>query len=1079
MATQLTEEQHQQLLTRATLRGMQSKKALIPDFFDLRNQLWKELPNQPYDSNYAKPWVLDYFEGDSGSQGLSGAGLLGNAIALAASLTRTPNPYAVVGGGVVGVLAGGMTLYRDHASQEREQLGRRLWNDDFNLVSTMVSNTWIVERALVDIVNTPGGNQQMREAAAAGLARLAQWRLDNDLPTQSTPLQQLLLTGGPLDASIDKAAAHVATKHNPVEDPEKFNKTLLAELKSLVVNPEDLKDLLQPLADDLKQRAKAQMEAQEEAAFESRMTEFVATGQVIGLVIGLQNARAGQAVQTIFEQSAVLYKSFRAIHSAIDAGSAIAMASVASGFGAVLAIAGAMSMFGGGGNGPSPTEAIMSAIQTVMEGLNKIGEKIEQLSIEVREFSVRADVSFASVDKGVARLSDQIVKLESTINAIKLEDIEGDLFEVVRDFRTTGTAEAAFALLKKAYSIAIYDASRETQTSDLESPSRLASMVWSLADSNRYFPHWTDAGVALNGGPALLLTALERYPSMLSRAADWFLAGDPSRTALFGDTLSVSSGMEDELSTETLAARRSVNPFIATSALGAALEAARMILLRPDLGQDPYPHADLQPNEMLRDVVRLIQWPYRVVSALNAQEVQSQARRAYLRSVEALIGWVMQARMSSTDLLSSWSPVSRYSMLIGAERLVREKWNSFSYRLSFERGGHLPGIPSDRGVPDEGAEIWDDDDLDAANTALQILVAAGCTLKLSSIRAWVDQPFAGQPEWFGSGDFHETFSVSASFAPGTEMLVLYLYVVDTGSASVYDGSFYHPVDAIGLGDDKIYLDEYTAGRGRTTRMWEDQPDTGQVNWAPFSDLAYSVLSGWLEAVNADAAGSGFTGTREWLRNQDVSLKVFVAGVDVFQLALSKVRECVNDDVAASPAGKLTIPPALIEACSTAWLNMTTVELALVEGGHGRVAPLLSRVMSTPAIVRGDAELLAAVFGVEKIQGSFWGDSAASMIDFLQQDRGLGLRLLSLEKGDFDKLLKDEKNNPTLTQKHLTEEHSACICEATLRLHIPYFPNDDRVGTPSETAATCLPLTHRAIAASNGFSILATQVSGWE
>jgi len=218
----------------------------------------------------------------------------------------------------------------------------------------------------------------------------------------------------------------------------------------------------------------------------------------------------------------------------------------------------------------------------------------------------------------------------------------------------------------------------------------------------------------------------------------------------------------------------------------------------------------------------------------------------------------------------------------------------------------------------------------------------------------------------------------------------------------------------------------------------------------------------------------------WLRDQDITLSVFVSSTNVCEYALSKVLERVTSDVAASPAAKLAIPPALIEACSLAWLNMTTVALAQVEGGFARLAPLLSRVMSTPPVVRGDAELLAAVFGANKIQQSFWGENVSRLIDFLEKDRGSRLYLLSLKKSNFDKLLKAEESNPNLgAPKHLDGEHLACICEETMRLHIPYTPFDDRDVGLSETAATCLPLTHRAIAASNGFSILAMQLAGWE
>lgn len=169
---------------------------------------------------------------------------------------------------------------------------------------------------------------------------------------------------------------------------------------------------------------------------------------------------------------------------------------------------------------------------------------------------------------------------------------------------------------------------------------------------------------------------------------------------------------------------------------------------------------------------------------------------------------------------------------------------------------------------------------------------------------------------------------------------------------------------------------------------------------------------------------------------------------------------------------------MLEACSLAWLNMVTVELAQVESGFGRLAPLLASVVNTSPIVRGDAALLAAVFGDIKTQREFWGKEAASLLDFWHRGRSRGLRLLALPKDDFEKMIQYKEGDPVEFAIY-GGPYTACICDETLRLHIPLFSSDDRPPTPSSGAATCLPLTHRAIAASNGFSLLTMQLTGWE
>ncbi len=192
MPRELSPEERLRLLTQANLRKLEAHPELIPDFLDLRNQVWKELPGNPYDDRYAKPWLLDIFDGGSGSLKLDGSAVLGNGLALASSLASKPNPFLVLTGGVIGVAAGGVKLIRDGQALTREELGRQLWDQDHGLVSSMVSNTWAFEGALREIVTNPGVPQAMRNAAALGLERITAWRRDKGLPDADTPIEVLL-----------------------------------------------------------------------------------------------------------------------------------------------------------------------------------------------------------------------------------------------------------------------------------------------------------------------------------------------------------------------------------------------------------------------------------------------------------------------------------------------------------------------------------------------------------------------------------------------------------------------------------------------------------------------------------------------------------------------------------------------------------------------------------------------------------------------------------------------------------------------------------------------------------------------
>lgn len=373
-----------------------------------------------------------------------------------------------------------------------------------------------------------------------------------------------------------------------------------------------------------------------------------------------------------------------------------------------------------------------------------------------------------------------------------------------------------------------------------------------------------------------------------------------------------------------------------------------------------------------------------------------------------------------------------------------------------------------------------DEDLRAAGNALEALVIAGGTLKLESKRAWVSERITGQPEWFGGGFFHETYVVTVKFGNEAEAPALYLYLMDDGSASSPESRFFdYEWDQT---DDLNPIRQpretwFLAGRGRKT-MSQRTLDLQRINFGPFTDIGYGAIDEWLQNVKAGKDHSGLDYLVGRMSQDGVSIYTYVGAQHLCEFARFKLLEAHTNEVAKSAAAKVVIPQGLIESCSLAWLNMVTIELALVESGQSRIVPLLKCMYRSPPIVRGDASLLAAVFGDEQIQQAFWGSELASLLDFWKGENSRHLHLLALTKNQFDDLVKAEAIDPAAHQRY-GGSHQACVCSETLRLHIPYFPADDLTPVQSGGPYTCLPLTHSAIAASNGFSLLTKQLTGWK
>lgn len=1091
MSRSLTAEERQRLLTQANLRILHDKPELIPDFLDLRNQVWKELPGNPYDDKYAKPWLLSNLEGEVGALGLDGAALIGNGLALSASLLTKPNMWLMAAGGVIGVAAGGVKLVRDGQGLSRKELGTRLRDQDHGMLTSMVSNTWAFEEALRKISTNPKANADMRNAAALGLDRMTAWRRQNGLPDVDTPLDQVVAQVSDLNGEVAKARATAAQEHNPSKDYSKFESAFLAELEKIGQGVSDVKEKMQPLWDDLQHRMEQEALAAEQAALEHTLGEVVAAGQILGFVVGLGDPRRGAAITTIFEQGAVAFKAYRAMQGAAAAGAAIEIASIASGIGAVFAIAGALSAFGGGsGGGPDPIQLMMEALNAIMDGINQLGAQIQALSEAVRDLGKRTNLNFAELDRGLWQITTQISRLDDTLRRMKLEDIERELFDSLRDFRSDGTGQAAVALLKRAYSIALSDATRNSLTGESMVPSQLARRVRGLADELALQTGIGSEGSGLTGSVQLLSLALEIYPTLLARAADAFMsAGGEARRAFYGDHLFVSSGLADPLSGMSLADRRAIHPVTATRAVAAAVEASRHLLLRPDSRPKTDVGEALELPEMLRDIVRAAEWPRRVVEVVGSPVAAKEAAIAYAEAIEALLEWTLLARTRHTGLLKDWPLAYRSGVLLGACKVAEFDHGELrsSWSMSFDDIHASAGTPQKNGGQGYGSELYRDEDLSQAFEALAMAARAGGTVRLESLRAWVGSPMRNQPEWFGSGDYHEQVKITVQ-RPDEAKPITWFYV-ELRDPGWYDNSrLQHGY--MSIADKRSLFDEqpsimwrYSAGRGREATQWEDDGAGIAPNGAPFSDEAYSAIEASIIAVQNGVEGQGFQELAISLRDQNIEFSLYLGEIEnPGEVAQASVFKSLCNELQATLPGNFSLPASLQENLSQAWLNLVSTGLAALDFTPAQAEALHTRVMLTPPLAYAADELITSTFNSLHIQEAQWGKSLQRLIKLF--DEGANpqeLTVAVVPALDYSSLNSLERWNDmfdddVILALYVEEKKIKVRVRPPAMLHIAQSSTGKT--NPSLSLTSCLPNTHQAMAIARDFSLMQMQLAGW-
>lgn len=959
MANILTPEEHDRAIKAAQFQALSANPAAIVDLLDLGQNLWAGYGRTPFDAKYAKPLALSMLGQEADLMKFDAGMLVVNALSEVL-------PGELASG--VAMIGGGIRLHRDASAMERRAIGQELLSRDPVRVQQAIANVAAVERAMYDMLRTPDLDRELKQAAQRGISKLVAFRSEHGLPDASTPIPVLLGVNPVLAEKLETLFDSAAQKHDPATEPLAHAAECRKQLEALGKQQTEIKLALEPITRDLEKRLQAEAAAADEARFNRSVAEFVGTGQILGLLIGMHDPRKGKAVSTIFEQGGALMGAVRGMKKALDAGAAIQMANLATGFGAVFAIAGAFSAFGGGA--PDPSDAILEAIQAVMGGLKTVSRQLYDLNEDVRNLALRTGVDFAELDAAVAKLWRKLDGVSDTLVLIKFEDIEKTIFDARQQFSLSRTAEGARKLLGTAYATGIFESSRRSQTYDTTAPTELIALV--VAPGAEPAPR----RAAMN-----LSNALERYPVVLSLASGWLLEAGLAGPEEAQRMLSLTYGATADLTLQQLEHKNTIHPQITSLSLRAAYDALGTLMLAPRDEPAPLDPAGLTDVAMAGDIIAVASWPRRVVRALDGPEVRKQALSAYCNAYSGLLNWVIDQRCTHTnvcDFLNSQK--QRRAVLTGASVVGKMIDATLGLPPEVENRVLLYPAPGNLRLPAE-ARAFEEGRDGHLWFALMLVARLGHKPVLESVERWVDRPLgAPQPPWLGFGDYHEVFAVKVPDLDVPDRLIVwcYVYMRDPGHSDVLRSEWANYYGQYGRDD--VYRDDGVELRssrfGRVhdidRRIYETW--TEPLNSAPFDNIASDALAG--EMSGGDRSLDEFRDDMRQVDGADILVTLFSGqqhDPDTYlrKLVMSRLVEGFSQN-----APKLALPSRLVDAVARAWLVLATVELAAIQSDPAHIGMVTTLVRGVPQFLRAD-QLLASTLASRALQEEFFGERLAA------------------------------------------------------------------------------------------------------
>lgn len=450
-------KQRNAIETKYIIKKFRDNPDKFVDYLQIVKKNWDPLrggiPNKDYESSAISDFYQKYKKE---------IGYLNSA----AELADLVGSKQVAGGAKVFIIASElMEKYSVNEIENRKKIGQELFSDTqvVESIFQMLEERPKWNQALGEMVRSKDGYLDKialeilkKEADFFGKDGLNIPQKTEDLIRGLDPYDQTLYANEKLKEFLKAEYSNTEQyvyKNNKITKEQVDN--IEKELKDLSDNQDELN---KKFSDFLKEQLTKEKLQALEYQREFQYNEYKGYGKLIGLIIGINNPKLGNAITQGSAAIVDAYKSFNTIATI-----GMSAATMATGVGSVMAVMSIIQAF---------NQEEDNSMQLLFEGLNKINESINDLKNTVNE---KFAITFEKLDKIIYEITNNKENLKELFNETnRLIKVYGDrileanfetkMIELQNLYNDFSTGDDYTKVLNKVYSIAINDSSSEIFT---------------------------------------------------------------------------------------------------------------------------------------------------------------------------------------------------------------------------------------------------------------------------------------------------------------------------------------------------------------------------------------------------------------------------------------------------------------------------------------------------------------------------------------------------------------------------------------------------------------------------------------
>jgi hypothetical protein len=681
-----------------------------------------------------------------------------------------------------------LSYFIEADKDKRKQAGLNIINTNHESLFSVIDRLPAIRRTWEELSEHESLSEIEKNRFREGVKKLE--ALDKNLPNPDASRDVMAAYAGALQSVTTAFPKEVAQQLIAVINSTKTSKEAIQAIRQKLEKIENKVDSLKISNEELSQlmnEVQQSDKANRQDKTKKMIAEVNAYGQVIGMIVGINDPQAGRAVETLVTSMTKLYEAKEALSTAFS------MAAFSGGLGAAFAIAGALGVLGGRkSGGADSTTVILGAVREIAQRIEALSRQVHKLDEKLTRFIELTEVNFSVMAFKLDSIETKIDLLQLSIRDVAFQDIARELDQALNQYayeddpikKRIELTKLSELCLSIGFDYACYDLyTGLNRTSEIDFGKKMSDLnrdLKKVADSTKQqelYEQFISNSLLrfLELNPFAVWMALNRLHDDLNQISDQNSSEELEQKKALLDAISWPPSQisdkakikitQSSLTSLTGSKNEIVHPLVALRAFEKLLDPVQDAVLTNADGLNEKANQSTPSN--FRDLYLLLQWYERVVAMIGIEEFGASVfREDYSANWDRSLELVIKARIGLNKPFCTNNLAVNHALALGFTRI----------KVAEDQSDVIdPYLPTPlpwtnpTWTPDWFQTKLNDEStlerlFDCAKLARRFSLSPG----LESIAAWTDAPYGGKhPSWVGQGDYHEVYQFRVSAEPNS------------------------------------------------------------------------------------------------------------------------------------------------------------------------------------------------------------------------------------------------------------------------------------------------------------------------